>query len=261
MAERGVNAIVLELVEIGNRRGRWGMVNAALWVMPSAIQQQLGSNLAHAWWTCCAHPRTSFSISSGSMIFSAKQRALAPSIAPWARAALLIRERARHCQELGAPVHILEASETRSRTGAEIFALSLLDLRAGTIQPLTYVRGLAAAAIACGASVFTRSPVSITRENGVWSLRTVGGNVLARSILVRRISIRGYCSRTPWRTGRLAVFPRCNIAADTGAAPRHPSWQPRQLDTQTPMTAFRTDAEGRRIIGNSKALAWPCTGA
>ena len=53
---------------------------------------------------------------------------------------------------------------------------SLLDLRAGTIQPLAYVRGLASAAIATGARVFTGCPVeTIAREGSVWRLATPGG--------------------------------------------------------------------------------------
>src|SRR5205085_349250 len=54
---------------------------------------------------------------------------------------------------------------------------ALLDRRAGTIQPLAFVRGLAKVAIELGASVFTRS-VALRREDvaGRWKISTVRGS-------------------------------------------------------------------------------------
>lgn len=54
-----------------------------------------------------------------------------------------IRKRARPWLELGAPIHILDEFETQSKTGANTFAISLLDFRFGTFQPFSYVRGVA----------------------------------------------------------------------------------------------------------------------
>ena len=48
---------------------------------------------------------------------------------------------------------VLTREETARRIGADIYLGALLDLRAGTIQPLAYARGLADAAIACGAAI------------------------------------------------------------------------------------------------------------
>src|SRR3546814_15620370 len=51
----------------------------------------------------------------------------------------------------GAPVEVLDASQTLEKTGTAAFTAWLLDRRAGTIQPLAYARGLARAAMAAGA--------------------------------------------------------------------------------------------------------------
>src|SRR5205085_8636112 len=87
----------------------------------------------------------------------------------------------RQWQALGAPVRVLDAAETRAKTGTSAYPGGLLDLRAGTIQPLAYARGLGAAAIASGARIFTGSPVEgIFRENGAWTVRTPSGSVRAK---------------------------------------------------------------------------------
>ena len=66
-----------------------------------------------------------------------------------------IEERARQWGARGAPVKVLSREETARRIGVDIYAGSLLDSRAGTIQPLAYARGLARAAIAAGAAIHT----------------------------------------------------------------------------------------------------------
>ncbi len=52
---------------------------------------------------------------------------------------------------------LLDAKETEAKVGTKAYAGSLLDLRAGTIQPLAYVRGLAHAAVAAGAQILRQA--------------------------------------------------------------------------------------------------------
>ena len=84
-----------------------------------------------------------------------------------------IEERCAQWGARGAPVKLLSREETARRIGVDIYAGSLLDLRAGTIQPLAYARGLARAALAAGAGVHTESPVrSAERTGKAWRLKT-----------------------------------------------------------------------------------------
>ena len=70
--------------------------------------------------------------------------------------------------------------QTAQKVGTEAYAGSLLDPRAGTIQPLAYARGLAGAALKAGAHVFTSSLViKVQEENGTWLVRTSRGTVQA----------------------------------------------------------------------------------
>ena len=85
----------------------------------------------------------------------------------------------------GAPVRLLDQSQTAQKVGTDAYAGSLLDLRAGTIQPLAYVRGLAGAAIKAGARIFTSSPViNVQEENGTWLVCTRIGSVRAEWVIV-----------------------------------------------------------------------------
>ncbi|CCV12328.1 hypothetical protein MESS4_40013 [Mesorhizobium sp. STM 4661] len=70
-------------------------------------------------------------------------------------------------------MRLLTAEETAARTGTSAYSGSLLDLRAGTIQPLGYALGLARAAISAGAKIYHSSGVTgAERSNGKWTLHT-----------------------------------------------------------------------------------------
>src|SRR5271157_2585503 len=165
-------------------------------------------------------------------------------------------ERARQWAERGAPVLALSAAETAARVGADVYAGSLLDVRAGTIQPLAYARGLAAAAIATGAAIYVRSPVrSAERTGGSWTLQTDGGTVAADWIAVATDAY----GVAPWPQGRREQIcvPYFNFAtrplsADLQAAilpGREGCW-----DTRLIMNSFRFDRAGRLLFGSIGAL-------
>src|SRR6218665_800244 len=65
----------------------------------------------------------------------------------------------------------------RPRWGAsEVSGGALLAPRPGTIEPLGYARGLARAAIASGAAVYTQTAVTGARADGaLWRLSTARG--------------------------------------------------------------------------------------
>ena len=125
-----------------------------------------------------------------------------------------IRRRAGQWSRLGAPVRLLDAAETARRVGTGAYRGALLDLRAGTIQPLAYARGLADAALRRGARIHTASPVSSWRRaGGDWLLETASGaRVAARRVL---LATNAYTGRNgQWRALRaeLAAFPYFNLA-------------------------------------------------
>jgi L-pipecolate oxidase len=259
LAERGLAAVVLEAVEIGyGAAGRsTGLVNAGLWVMPDALKETLGPVHGGRLLDLLRDsPRTVFDIVDKHGIACELKRVGTIHCGAGEKGAAEIKERARQWQALGAPVRVLDAAETRAKTGTAAYPASLLDLRAGTIQPLAYVRGLGGAAIAAGARVFTASPVErIAREGGQWHLATPGGSVRAKWAV---LSTDTYTSRVmPELRGEQVVLPFFHVAtAPLGDNVRRTILPEGQgaWDTRYVLTCFRTDDAGRLIVGSVGAL-------
>jgi glycine/D-amino acid oxidase-like deaminating enzyme len=199
LAEAGASAVVLEGVEIGfGGSGRnVGLVNAGMWVMPDDLPGELGevygNRLLHLLGDA---PRLVFELVEKHEMACEIERSGTLHCAVDAKGSAELRERARQWQARGAPVHLLDAQQTACKVGTEVYFGSLLDLRAGTIQPLAYARGLAAAAIDAGARLFTSSPVVAAQEvDGGWLVRTSGGSVRTKWVIVATTPTRPMCGR------------------------------------------------------------------
>ncbi|HLJ22431.1 MAG TPA: FAD-binding oxidoreductase [Stellaceae bacterium] len=259
LAERGLGVAVLEAVEIGcGAAGRsTGMVNAGLWVMPSVLEETLGPVYGGRILDLLRNsPRTVFDIVDKYAIACELKRVGTIHCGEGPKGADEIRERARQWQALGAPVHVLEGEELRAKTGTSVYPAGLLDLRAGTIQPLAYVRGLGRAALTAGARVFTESPVDrIAREDGVWRVTTPGGSVRAKWAV---LSTDAYTLRImPELRGGQVGVPFFHVAtaplSDNIRRTILPEGQG-AFDTRSVLGAFRTDDAGRLIVGSAGAL-------
>ena len=156
----------------------------------------------------------------------------------------------------GANVKLLDAKETEAKVGTKAYAGSLLDLRAGTIQPLAYVRGLAHAAITAGATVFTGSPVIGAEEkNGKWVVKTAKGSVTANWVVV---ATNAY-TNAPWPEVRaeLVHLPYFNMATKPLSDNIKRSILPERQgvwDTKEVLSSFRFDQQGRLVFGSVGAL-------
>src|SRR5690606_12835023 len=79
----------------------------------------------------------------------------------------------------------LEGPEAARLTGTDAFPAVLLDHRAGTIQPLAYVRGLASAAIRAGSRFHSRSPATHCEDLGdTWRISTPHGTVTTPKVII-----------------------------------------------------------------------------
>lgn len=109
-----------------------------------------------------------------------------------------IREREAQWKRRGAPVEVHSAEKAHALSGAEGFTGALLDRRAGTIQPLAYARGLAGAAIAAGAEIFTDTPLlAASRQGDLWKLKTGRGTVTARHVILATNAYGGLVGDVP----------------------------------------------------------------
>lgn len=96
-----------------------------------------------------------------------------------------VQKRGAEWAALGAAVDLLDAAEVARLSGTSTYLGGWIDRRAGTIQPLAYLRGLARAAKAAGARLHEGvAATGLVRENGVWRLSTSQGEITARHVIV-----------------------------------------------------------------------------
>ncbi|MGE0716496.1 MAG: NAD(P)/FAD-dependent oxidoreductase [Alphaproteobacteria bacterium] len=96
-----------------------------------------------------------------------------------------LERRARFWQARGAPAEFLDRDGTERLTGTRYYPAALLDRRGGTVNPLGYVRGLAAAAIAAGAVLHEGTPATaLARADGGWIVTTPRGEVAAAQVVL-----------------------------------------------------------------------------
>ncbi|MFG1302481.1 FAD-binding oxidoreductase [Xanthobacter sp. V3C-3] len=260
LAEAGARVVVLEASEVGfGGAGRnVGLVNAGLWVMPDEIVSTLGPERGEALLVLLGGaPERVFDLVARHAIPCEAQPVGTLHCAVGTAGAAEIAERAAQWQARGAPVRLLDADAARTAVGGGDFSGALLDLRAGTIQPLAYARGLARAALAAGAAIHTSSPVMEAVEGPAgWSLATPGGRVAADRLVVATDAYStGPFAPLEAEQVRLPYFNCATVPLPpdlrAGVLPgRHGAWDTRQI-----LTSFRLDDAGRLIFGSIGALA------
>ncbi|AWB23397.1 FAD-binding oxidoreductase [Methylobacterium currus] len=262
LAQGGARVALLEGVEIGfGGSGRnVGLVNAGMWVMPDDLPGELGERYGSRLLDLLGEaPAAVFDLIERHGIACEPERRGTLHCAVGRTGLAELQERARQWQARGAPVRLLDAEETARMVGTRAYAGALLDARAGTIQPLAYARGLAAAAIAAGARIHTASPVvAVTAEGGGWRLDTPQGRVEAAHVIV---ATNAYTSVVwPEIRAELVHLPYFNMAtAPLGDNLRRSILPERQgaWDTKSVLSSFRFDRQGRLVFGSVGALRGP----
>ncbi|WP_152047810.1 NAD(P)/FAD-dependent oxidoreductase [Aureimonas psammosilenae] len=96
----------------------------------------------------------------------------------------VLREKEASYNAVGARTRLIDKAEVEEITGSPRFTAGWFHEEAGHLNPLSYARGLARAAMQEGVRLFTRSPVSgVEQEGGRWRVRTPNGSVLAEKVI------------------------------------------------------------------------------
>ena len=265
LAEAGRSVAVLEAAEIGfGASGRnVGLVNAGMWVLPDLLPQRLGATHGERLLRLLGDaPSLVFDLVARHGIDCEAVRRGTLHCAVGESGLAGLRTRAEQWQRLGAPVRLLDAAETAARVGTAAYTGSLLDLRAGTIQPLAYARGLARAALAAGARLHGGSAVVGAEDRGsAWRLAVEGGGrVDARRVVVATNTYTLPGGPWPSLASELVRMPYFNVAT-----PPLPNDLRRAIlpggegawDTRLILSSLRLDAAGRLVFGSIGALRRP----
>ena len=179
LAETGADVVLLEAAEIGyGGSGRnMGQVNTGFLVLPDDVVRSAGpvtGERMNATFGAAAdlvfalierHGMDCDATRKGNLFLAHNRRSLR----------LIQAYHDQHGQG-GAPVEWLEGDAIRSRVGSPRYMAGVLDRRSGSVNPLSYARGLARAALAAGAAIHTASRVvSLARDGSGWRATTAAG--------------------------------------------------------------------------------------
>ena len=165
------------------------------------------------------------------------------------------RRRVEQWERRGAPVRFLDRTEVAQLTGTDRYCGGWLDGRGGMIQPLSYARGLARAALAAGARIHGQSPaLRLASEGKGWRVETPHGAVAAERVLIATNGHTGDLwpglkqSLVPVNSFQVASRP----LSDNLRATVLPGGQP-VSDTRRLLRYFRLDPSGRLMMGGRGA--------
>ena len=260
LAEKGASVILLESKTIGfGGSGRnAGLVNAGVWQNPGHVRKVLGRE---------AGDRFNLALrDSPNLVFDLVRRfdmrckavqCGTINIAHKASAINDLEERCRQMQEIGAAVEMIDGPRTQVISGSPVYTHGgILDPSSGTIQPLSYVRSLAAAAMSMGARIFESSAIeSLTHKQGLWHAKTESGEVEAEQVIMATNAYSDSNSEKvsesilPVFIFQCATAPLPEQIAASIIPERHGLW-----DTQTLMTSSRIDSAGRLVMSSAGSL-------
>ncbi|MEE9597253.1 MAG: FAD-binding oxidoreductase [Acidiferrobacterales bacterium] len=262
LAQASIGVCVLEAEDIGyGASGRnVGLVNAGLWVEPQKIEAELGQENAQRLNDMLMRaPDVVFDLIEKHSIACEATRAGTLYCAHARREFRKLERRAEQLIAAGAPIKLLSPDEAREKTGSDAFHGALLDPRAGTIQPLSYVRGLAKAASRAGAKLYTHSRVNaLTHDGEQWRVVTNQGSVSAKSVILATNAYTASLdsatmpSFVPIHYCQFATAPLGKDLARRILPERQGAW-----DTATVMSSFRMDNNDRLIVGGIGRLDGP----
>ncbi len=218
-AEAGAKVVLVEAEDPGfgasGRNG--GQVNPGLKLDPDTVERDFGPDLGRRMNALAgAAPSLVFDLVERHSIACEARRngTLRAAVRP--RHAAAIRTTVDQLARRGAPVEYLERASISALTGTDRYLGAMLDRRGGDLNPLSFARGLAQAAIGAGASVHGGTRASgLRREAGCWRLDAGRGSVVCRHVVM---ATNGYTDRL-WPDLRRTVVPLFGAIAASAELP------------------------------------------
>ncbi len=260
LAEQGVSVVLLEARHVGHGgSGRSaGLVNAGVWKTPDYVIKQIGQDAGDRF-NLALHdsPSVVFDLVRRHRIECNADQTGPVNIAHKASAMSYLEDRCEQMRKRGSAVRMIDGNEAQSISGSPVYCHGgILDPNAGTIQPLSYVRGLANTAAELGAKIYQQSPLlKLSRDRNRWLAETEAGQVIADQVI---LATNAYAdensegvreSTLPVYIFHCATGPLPDSIAKTIVPQRHGLW-----DTQLLMTSSRIDTAGRLVMSSVGSL-------
>ncbi|MFT5657029.1 MAG: glycine/D-amino acid oxidase-like deaminating enzyme [Gammaproteobacteria bacterium] len=162
-------------------------------------------------------------------------------------------EMARGWQSSGADLHLIDAAELEHLSGSRAYKSGWLATRGGSVQPLSYTRGLAQAALSAGATIYTQSRINqLTRHGAKWQLASDRGNIFADQVI---LGTNGYTDGLIPGL-RESIVPVVSIQAATRPLTAEQNAQILKQrntlsDTRRMINYFKKTADNRLVFGSA----------
>jgi len=168
-----------------------------------------------------------------------------------------VLRRAKAWREREIDTQIIEGSALHDLLGTRKYHIGWLDPRGGSVQPLSYARGLAHAAVTLGVRVFDRTiSTGIVHTPAGFEVSTGEGMVKAKHVIVAtgayaETLVPGLRrSFVPVRTAQVATRKLCEAMRSAILPMGYVASDTREL-----LTSFRLSPDGRLVMGGSGATA------
>jgi glycine/D-amino acid oxidase-like deaminating enzyme len=254
LAAGGIETIVIDSQEPGwgasGRNG--GQVLPGLKLQRAELQRMFGPTLGdRTYETAESAPDFLYDLVARHGIDCDLARGGSFRLAHTERALAMLQENCAALLAEGIPARMLDADAVAREVGTQAYLGGRFDPRSGTLHPLKYARGLAAAALRQGAAIHHRSPATaLTREGGRWRVTSERGEILARHVV---IATNGYTDRLwpglaqtllPVNSFQIATAP-LDAAQRTSVLPSRPCFS----DTRRLILYAQRSADHRLILG------------
>jgi glycine/D-amino acid oxidase-like deaminating enzyme len=261
LAEQSTDAIVLEAHEPGwgASGNNGGQLNPGLKLDPDTVEAAFGDDLGRRM-VAFAYNTPVFTLDLVrrlAIACEARQNGTLRA-AYHAASVAAVEVTAEQCIRRGMPVSVLKRDALREATGTDRYLLAMRDARGGDLQPLSYARGLARAALAAGAAIHGQSPaISLRREAGRWRIETPRAVVRAEKVL---IATNGFTDDL-WPGLRRTIVPLFSSIAATEPLPDDMARQimPARsvlYESGHITVYYRIDASNRLLIGGRGPMQW-----
>ncbi len=267
LAESGARVVVLEAEEVGHgasgRNTGFVVPSFVTGLGPREVKALLGP--AHGERLCDLVGR------SGDRVFElinkydircdAKQSGWLQPAHSAERVGFLEQRRADWLQH-GKTMQLLDRGTTVRLTGAPGYHGALLDKSGGHLNPLSYARGLARAAVGAGATIRTGARVTeLHRDGQAWTLRMPAGQVRADKVLLATNALDA--DLAPRVARSMVPLVVHQIAAKVSDPASRQTILPENhcvSDTRRDIFAYRWTPDGRLVTGGAAAWAPGATG-
>src|SRR5260370_22992068 len=260
LAQVGREVAVLEAADIGAGASgsNGGQVIPGVKDDPDTLEQIFGPDVgARAVATVAAGPDLVFELIARHGLRCDAVRSGWIQLAASEAARAQLAGRVEQGRRRGAGVELLSRAEVVRLTGSDRYCGGLLDRRGGTVQPLSYVRGLAAALGRCGGRIFTGTPaLKLPRTAGAWSIETPRGSLSAPLVIIATNAYSGAVRDD--RRRAVVAGPSFEVATAPVPASLRAAILPggqAASDTRRLLRYFRLDASGRLVMGSRGTFA------